>query len=526
MSVSLTADRSDVMPAAGHRYVVLALAIALLSFCWFGVGAAAQRGPWLDEFWTLWLSQAGVPFRELLLDRWMADLHPPLFSMAHRVVGLWAGDSYVLHRLFNLVALAWVVGFVGFATARYPRSATTLCALVIGWLAIATSVEYFAEMRSYFTQMASLLVLVGSAIVIAESPSDHRPGRDRALAVLVGIDILLVLNLNYLSLAMGGLILSCLGILLWTTGKRRWFWILFGCTVAGLLPVVAFVLAQHSALSTASDNYWVTASFSEAGATFRRVARRAGEANEVVLLGILICVAASALVIRGRRLPADRRAIGSMALRRTDLGLVLVFGGAALLFMAFLMAAHLRSPVVTGRYLLGWQVGVLAVLIMLSAPIWRRVPVLLLGLAIASVVHQAASSQETRGEPRWNASLVLLQEQLLNCPSSPVYSARFSRPGLMRYETDVRRYAHERMADWSGIALTFIDPNNGDQIPASRGECPTLLWIEHVAWRLLPPEPDAESVLRYLGLAAEPFMLTESSVLVGDSGMVLVLPSR
>lgn len=529
MSLSLTAERSAAMPVPGNRFVFLALALALMGFAWLGVEAATSRGPWLDEFWTLWLSERGIPAHELLLDRWMADLHPPLFSMVHWAFGVFGDASYVSHRLLNLLPLAWACGFVGFAAARYPRSASTLCALVVGWLAIGTTTEYFAEMRSYFSQMATLLVLVSGAVVIVEADGDFDRRDDFVLAAFSVFNILVVFNLNYLSLAVGGLTLLSLGALLWLSGKRRWFWILFGWSVAGLIPVVVFVLAQKSTLVTASDNYWVTSTFGEAVAIMRRVAQRAGESNEAIVVSVLLCLAASVMTYRRARRSPTLPSGETISLRQTDIALFVVFAMAAVAFAAILLAAHLRSPIITGRYLLGWQVVVLGALVMLSAPVWRRMPVLLLALALAGVVHQAGASRMVRSDGRWDVSLELLRHEIQSCPSSRVYAARFSRPGLMQHETDVRRFAHLRMAEWNGIRLQFIDPEKGEQLAAPdarAGECPTLLWLEHVSWRAVPRDTDAETVLRYLGLSAEPFLLTESSVLVGDTGMVLVLPPR
>jgi hypothetical protein len=53
-----------------------------------GVGAilmiatanAALRGPWLDEFWTLELSDTGNGLLALIRDGWMHDVHPPVFN--------------------------------------------------------------------------------------------------------------------------------------------------------------------------------------------------------------------------------------------------------------------------------------------------------------------------------------------------------------------------------------------------------------------------------------------------------------
>jgi hypothetical protein len=41
---------------------------------------AALCGPWLDEFWTLELSDTGNGLLALIRDGWMHDVHPPAFN--------------------------------------------------------------------------------------------------------------------------------------------------------------------------------------------------------------------------------------------------------------------------------------------------------------------------------------------------------------------------------------------------------------------------------------------------------------
>ena len=41
---------------------------------------AALRGPWLDEFWTVQLSDTRAGLAALVRDGWLRDAHPPLFN--------------------------------------------------------------------------------------------------------------------------------------------------------------------------------------------------------------------------------------------------------------------------------------------------------------------------------------------------------------------------------------------------------------------------------------------------------------
>src|SRR5262245_48485781 len=51
---------------------------------------AALRGPWLDEFWSLELSDTRNGLLPLIRDGWLRDAHPPLFNAWATLLG-WLG---------------------------------------------------------------------------------------------------------------------------------------------------------------------------------------------------------------------------------------------------------------------------------------------------------------------------------------------------------------------------------------------------------------------------------------------------
>lgn len=532
MNLSLTAEPTAQMSALGSRLLYIALALGALGLAWWGVDAARQRGPWLDEFWTLWLSQRDVPLSEVFQDRWLADLHPPLFSFTHWLAEPWAGDSIFRHRALNLLPLGVAVAFCCYVLARYPASAPAVVGMLLVWGSIGTSTEYFAELRSYFSQMVVLLVLTGSLIVVLDQPADFEADRDSGLLVWVAGATVTAFSINYLAAAVAGLLLVGATAALLLTGRRAWLTRLIITGIVALMPVVAFVLVQRSTLEEASDAYWVTATFPQAVMIGARVVRRAIVANEVamVCVAVALCWSVWGVVRRqrgGTRSDAGRgvrpEAGAAPLLLRQDLLAASVIGFALVVFAAIILAAHLKQPIVTGRYLLGWQVLVAGLVAVLAAPVWRRYPVLLLLMAVLAIGHQAATAHIVKEEARWNESLKFLQTELDACPASTVYAARFPRPSLMRHEADVRRWGHEHMARWSGIDLRFVNPAEQSLDPGS-AECPTLVWIEHVNWRALDRTSDARKVLGYVGFRVDDLDLSQARTHVSDTGIVLVLP--
>src|SRR5204863_4518374 len=68
---------------------------------------ATLRGPWLDEFWTLELSDASDGLIALIRDGWLRDAHPPLFSAWATLLSSLGVTSIAGGRLIsNLLAAA------------------------------------------------------------------------------------------------------------------------------------------------------------------------------------------------------------------------------------------------------------------------------------------------------------------------------------------------------------------------------------------------------------------------------------
>lgn len=50
-------------------------------------GSAAVRGPWLDEFAAMFISDPALPLLDTFRNRWRLKSYPPLFNLLAR---LWA----------------------------------------------------------------------------------------------------------------------------------------------------------------------------------------------------------------------------------------------------------------------------------------------------------------------------------------------------------------------------------------------------------------------------------------------------
>jgi hypothetical protein len=145
--------------------IQLAMAIALAALLALSAHALL-RGPWLDEFWTLELSD---PSRGLLRlsDGWLRDTHPPAFNVWATLLSSLGITSIPLARLAsNLPAAGLMFWAAAEAVRRHRGDRSCHATLLLVVLVLPQSVEDFANYRSYFWQIAGHCV-----------PGGHRPSR-------------------------------------------------------------------------------------------------------------------------------------------------------------------------------------------------------------------------------------------------------------------------------------------------------------------------------------------------------------
>jgi hypothetical protein len=506
-----------------------AITLLLVFFAVCGVVVALRRGAWIDEFWSLWLAQRDLSFADAMRERWLADFHPPLYSIVQWVAGAWLDDSLPARRLLNFVPLAWAAGFAAVAAKRYPQQAPVLWAYAIAALSLSGTFLYFSEMRSYFAQLCLVFVVAGAVVAIAETRDDLDWRRDRAFALMSMATIALALNVHYFLTLLTGLLVGCLVLSCWLDGKRRWAGALVASVVAGAVPLLAFFREHVKFLGHESETFWVSGSIYDAMRIVARAALDAAQGNAVVAIVAALAVLATLAARFTRRRPSDSTAIfdadfrSSLEItarrRRTALLLVVALG----LFAAVLLAAHARRPIIFPRYLLAFQVAVLSVVACLAAQALARSRVLLSVAVAAAVATLALQTFKAQGEGRWEASARIVSELHAACPASPVYVSRV--PGQWQSVNGgaVAAWGYEWMARRHGFEVTYIDWRKG--LPIARGECPTVLWIEHVNWNRLPKNATPEAALRFLGVDASKIDLVDARFVPAETGFVMTLPA-
>lgn len=431
-----------------------------------GIGAAL-RGPWLDEFWTLELSDSRNGLAALIREGWMHDAHPPVFNAWATVLAALGITSIPAGRLVSNLIAAGLLILAAFRlsrrTAGHPGFAA---ALVLLTLSLPQAVESFALYRSYFWQMTAIaaLALVARHVAAAKADLDWR--RDLDLSAIAVLATAASIGLHYVGALFGGLLAGAIAVCALVRGLRRWAALMLATTALASLFILASVAVQAPRWAAEFDHTWI-------------------DLPGLAALGVLASLAAAPLWLNpvslaglwwGRGQDRDPSQIRFVAM----VGAVLVVG------MAVVLAAHAVQPIVVDRYLFAVPVLVSALLAVPAARLARDR--WLFGLLVLVAVAGAARPMIESGiKPLWRENARTIATIVAACPTTQVYAASGWALGpaaetrTARREDPIFERAYRSLAEPWGYPVHFIGqlggPNGGAH--ASPGACPVLIWYEH-----------------------------------------------
>lgn len=227
----------------------------------------SERGMWSDELFTASLLRYH-PLDSLSFERKQvtqinpadsfltvksAEQHPPLYDLALKVWGYFAGDSAFALRLFSLLCLILVSFVLIFVAFLYPEKRLLLTTLALVLAVLPTTQVYAIQSRSYtFSVLVSTLVLC-SILVRARQPKSNS---FRWVYLAIGISFA---THYYMAVFTGLLYLLVIGYQ---------FKVYREVSPSALVPATVVLVwgffSYHSILSTAAGGVaWEPISFSE-----------------------------------------------------------------------------------------------------------------------------------------------------------------------------------------------------------------------------------------------------------------------
>lgn len=441
----------NVIAAAGVG-VILAIAAA----------DAALRGPWLDEFWTLELSDSRKGLLALIRDGWMRDAHPPGFNAWATLLASLGVTSIPAGRLAsNLLAAGLMILAALRLSRRTPGQAGFAASLLLLTLSLPQAMEAFAVYRSYFWQMAAIgtLTLVARHVASAKVDLDWR--RDLDLAAIAALATGAAIGVHYVGGLFGGLLAGAIAFCAFARGLRRWAALVLATAALSGLFVVASIVLQAPSWAAEFDHSWI-------------------DLPGLAALGVLASLAVAPLWLNPVPLAGfwlgQRTRDASEARFVAMVGIVLVAG------VVIVLAAHAVTPIVVDRYLFAVPVLVSA---LMAVPAARFVQDrLLFGLlTLVAVAGAATPLVETGIRPLWRENARTVATIVAGCPTTQVYAASgwalgpAAQTRAARREDPVFERAYRTLAAPWGYTVKFIGQNGSAH--ATPGACPVLLWYEH-----------------------------------------------
>lgn len=473
-----------------------------------GVAAALTRGPWLDEFWTLWATDPTIPWRQALQQRWLTDVHPPAFSAFSRLLAGPLGPEVTLRRLQNLIPLIGLLAAFGYAAVAWPRARRFLATYAVLAFSSYFMTAYLAEYRSYFAQFCFGLVFYASGYALLSGELGlSAAGRRVAAGALLVTSVLLV-NLHFVtavvaSISLAGLMLAALAF------RQRQLAILFFITgIVSAIPLVVTTMFQlHELLGRTGGHFWIETGFGQA------VLIVAGSFVKGVGCS-LVAVVAAVLMLR-RKVDRPGGGIG----RDRQIGLI--FAGIAAVSAVLLLGINLQTPIIIDRYLVLCSAAMVCALAILAKDIVfdRRWGFVL--LLVNAAFFLAVSGIKLVHEPRWNATSELIAGAVTRCPSTRVEAFQIVYPGTLPNEAAVLSQAYRYLGDRYGFAVQAAGP--GTYLPPTPAQaCGDILWVEHIIW----PGRDADANDRLVRDAARqaigPVDLSRTLVLRTKTGAIII----
>ena len=496
----------------------LGLAILILT-----IWASWQRGPWLDEFWTLWLSMHDVPLSEVIAKRWLIDVHPPLFAFLNWLIEPLVGESILLRRLSNLMPFALLLCFASFVYRKYSNARSFIAVFMIMVVTSPVFAYNITEIRSYFTQICffSALILCVYTILLSETSASVLD--DIGLAVTTCFVIVICLNLHYVTAVTSASIVGIAGLYTLVRRQFAWFYLLAIVGIVAVVPLFAWYYAQTTFLDKTSNTFWINVGFFAALKTLAGQVLKSAGFNLVAVFA-LICTAASYFkggysIIGGHSssitglIPTFFRNKYSFIFAMV---LALALGSMILLTINF-KHPHLFVP----RYLA--SIALMSVCIaaaFISDFVFRRPKFYVLLILNGLLVYSFTIVSRARDEG-WDHAASLIKGQTANCGTAQVLAAEFPAKYHVINQTEVIDWAYRFMAHRFGFAVRFVDA--GSRVESSlNGNCPTVLWVDHVNWSELPTSLTAELIVGKLNMRL-PSDLYEASTLVRTGSGVLVV---
>jgi len=446
----------------GGLLVVAVLVLSLL------VWSDLAKGVWYDEMWSKWMSSRELGLADAVRDRWLQDVHPPLFYIFNWSISAAIGPDVVVHRFLNFV---WLAALAGLGAYLAHIRASMRPALVVGAILLLSNRDLglFVEYRSYAMIMCATAALM---LLLAELMARGRDlvlPEDGVLLALLGLVIALSLNLHYISTAICGITIAVFSFDRARLGQWRWAGAMMAVAVVAMLPLLAGLWAQQPYVASAVQDFWIR--------TRPIIAVKIVAGKLVYATGLNLVLAwCAVMLLRNRNVDRAAAHFAVLAI------------GSALIACSLLLLINLFKPVIVTRYLAAISPIVIFALAALLGPRIASDRKLFLVFVANAAVVGLIMIWPIRKADAWNDGAQIVATMVRECPDTNVYAmsrmVAVPKPTISALPNDgpFMEWAMTDLARSYGFTPAMVHPTVPvAALPLSTGGCPTVLWLEHFA---------------------------------------------
>jgi hypothetical protein len=511
---------SDRVPSWALRATLTIIATSVV----VSLAAAWTRGPWMDEFWSLWLTNTDIPWRAALQERWFPDVHPPLFSAISRLVSGEFGDDIRVRRMQNLVPLVALLAFFAYINRFWHRSRQFAVVFAVLCFGSYFGTGYFAEYRSYFAQFCLGIVFYACGYALLCRDHVVNPTQRRIALGLLAVSGLTVVNLHFVSALV---ILISLGTMALILLAQREYRLCLGlvaiAAVSAALLAVDLVFQGPYLLANSGGKFWIDTSWGEALQVI------ASSVAKGVGVNVIACLAAGFGVLRARRSSAasltNASLLGWIAKhdrRSEEIVVSIAFLVASLIALTVLFLVNFQTPIIMDRYLVLCSVAIGCSVAILAKDVVFVRPAAFALVIVNSALFIAISADKIILEPRWNASAAMIARLPMRCAGTPVEAFIFPYRNTLTNEQKVLEFAYRLLSVQFGFPVHIAGTERRER-PFRDGNCPTILWTENVPWSTLPSDNPDAAILAAARATYGVSEITNADVKRTKTGAVIIL---
>ncbi|MET0376938.1 MAG: hypothetical protein ABW128_22115 [Rhizorhabdus sp.] len=475
--------------------------IALAMVCAVLIASALLTGPSLDDFWTLYLSDATRGLPALVEGRWVKDIHPPLFNGWATLLSIAGISSVPIARLIsNLPALFMLLYTAKLFRKRLPDEAPFYTIFLLLMLSAPATITAFGIYRGDFWQLSAFAIQMMLARHVIFAQQDYKSSRDGILLLITMVAMIVSITLDYGGALFGGIVGMATILAAIARGLRRWARSLSLALAISVTAVVYAISWQAPAWNQMFDLYqnWI-------------------EMGDATASGILLGLIFSTLF--HTPIAVAGAYLGRANWNKSDSAFAAMAGGTLLAALVAISQVDAQRRLITDSNTADIAVMVTALMAAAGAKIadrrlWMNA---LAGVAIISGVVALVVINLHGG---WQTAGKKIARAIHDCPTTRVYAASGwrlddgSRSNAAGREEPVFALGYRRVGNAHGFNSSII---SGDKpVRVVPNQCPVLLWIEQVPARktVKPPMAVKASGLQGMEVARWSVVRTETGLIL------------